>query len=523
MTGEMPLLILKDFALNAQGRTVVGNFTLSLQPGETLVLLGEPGSGKDAVLQALAGYSVRGEELTGSVAVRGAAVQPVAKLKQENLRTAYLAGPFAGVLSPHAGALSQLSRVIARKLSAPVATGRAEFAASLARLKGAPPLESFARRAGALDPEMLAWGLFAAAFAQAPELLIADDPLSGLGPTQARAFIDILRGEQERGDFALVYATQNTEAALWLGSKLCVLRQGRVVEEGPVARLAGEQAHAYTRTLFKAAPGLALGRNMPRPDRRTEPVLQVHGLELSTAPKPARGPAETVTFELRRGAALALVGERDSGRHALMRAALGLERIAAGRVILDAVDIGILTETMLMRLRRRLAFISGADDVLDPRMSLHDTVSEPLRAHLSLPRAVVAEYRDAALKRVGLASLPGRRTVDGLSPFDRRRLQVARAIVGGPLLAVVDEPLRGLDAFAQSVMRDLLREFREQEGPAFLVITADFTVAQALAEDAFVLQGGRIIERGPVGDILRSPKEAHTRQLIDAVRAKPFA
>ncbi len=75
MTGEMPLLILKDFALNAQGRTVVGNFTLSLQPGETLVLLGEPGSGKDAVLQALAGYSVRGEELTGSVTVRGAAVQ----------------------------------------------------------------------------------------------------------------------------------------------------------------------------------------------------------------------------------------------------------------------------------------------------------------------------------------------------------------------------------------------------------------------------------------------------------------
>jgi peptide/nickel transport system ATP-binding protein len=147
---------------------------------------------------------------------------------------------------------------------------------------------------------------------------------------------------------------------------------------------------------------------------------------------------------------------------------------------------------------------------------LWDTVSEPLRAHLKLPRDLVATYRDAALKRVGLASVPGDRAVAVLSAFDKRRLQVARAIVSAPLLAVIDEPLRGLDAFAQSVMRDLLKNFRSQEGPAFLVVTSDFAVAQALCEDALVVARGKVIERGAISDLVKAPKEPQTKALIDA-------
>jgi ABC-type microcin C transport system duplicated ATPase subunit YejF len=103
-----------------------------------------------------------------------------------------------------------------------------------------------------------------------------------------------------------------------------------------------------------------------------------------------------------------------------------------------------------------------------------------------------------------------------LSAFDKRRLQVARAIVSAPVLAVIDEPLRGLDAFAQAVMRDLLKNFRTQEGPAFLVITSDIMVAQSLAEDAMIMKDGRVIERGSLADILRAPKAAYTLSLIEA-------
>jgi peptide/nickel transport system ATP-binding protein len=260
------------------------------------------------------------------------------------------------------------------------------------------------------------------------------------------------------------------------------------------------------------------------PDRsaaRGEPLLRVQGVQLVTRGKPSA--RDKLNFELRRGASLALIGEIGSGRRALARALLGLDRVAGGRIVFDQVDIGVLNAAMMARLRRRVAFITGDDDALDPRMTIFDTVSEPLRAHLAMPRDLMAHNRDAALKRVGLAALPGSRTVASLSLFDRRRLQIARAIVSQPLLAVIDEPLRGLDAFAQSVVRDLLRNFRSNEGPALLVVTSDFGLARAFCEDGFVFNEGRVVERGPILTLLRAPQDPHTRKLLEAVAVLPAA
>jgi ABC-type microcin C transport system duplicated ATPase subunit YejF len=185
--------------------------------------------------------------------------------------------------------------------------------------------------------------------------------------------------------------------------------------------------------------------------------------------------------------------------------------------VFDSVDLSVLSRSMTARLRRRIAYISGSDDALDPRMTIKDTVDEPLQTHLGIAADIIAVYRDAALKRVGLDSYDPGRTVAGLNAFDRRRLQVARATVSAPLLAVIDEPLRGLDAFAQVVMREVLADFRRHQEAAFLVVTSDFTVAQALAEDVFVFKDGKIVERGPVAKLLKSPQEQATRELIDAV------
>jgi peptide/nickel transport system ATP-binding protein len=123
---------------------------------------------------------------------------------------------------------------------------------------------------------------------------------------------------------------------------------------------------------------------------------------------------------------------------------------------------------------------------------------------------------------VGLASVDGRRVIATLSPFDRRRLQIARAIVAAPLLVVVDEPLRGLDAIARATIRDLLAEFRIEQQAAFLVVTGDFAVARALADDVMIFDRGRVVERGPMREVLRVPKEAVTRTLIEAAEFGPL-
>jgi peptide/nickel transport system ATP-binding protein len=504
-----PVLALKDFTIRREGaaRPELDRFALAIERSETVIMLGEADAGKDALMRALAGAPLDDETISGNVQFGIGTAESADRLPTMPLRLAYLPGPATRPLSPQASAASQLARVIARKTSIPRASALAELDLVLQRLKGAPPLAALDKSPAGLDPDLIAWGLLATAFAATPELLLVDHLLVGLPPTSARALARALRAEQERQRFAILYNALSTEVVHWLGGRLIVIRHGRIVEEGPAARLTTAQSHAYTQTLLKPITPPAGAQNAPR-NGRGQAVVQVLGVALKSG--------EKLTFELNRGGSLALIGELGSGRHALARQIIGLEKIRAGRIVFDAVDIGVLSSTMLSRLRRRVALIAGADDVLDPRMTVSDTVSEPLRASLDLPRRLMAGYRDAALKRVGLSSLGGDLPVSRLSAFDKRRLQVARAIASAPVLALIDEPFRGLDAFAQSVMRDLLRNFRAEEGPAFLVITSDVTVAQSLVESAMIFQGGHVVERGSLVEIVSAPKGAYTRTLIQA-------
>ncbi|MEI9996485.1 MAG: ATP-binding cassette domain-containing protein [Rhizomicrobium sp.] len=496
------------------GAVELDKLSFRLDAGETLVVLGDDNSGKDALLRVLGGYAPRGDELSGTVRFAEGAPLPASARTRPGLRVVYLAGAEAAPLNPHASVVSQLTRVVARRHGSPRASAREELRLALERFPGAPAFAELNKMPGEMGVMALSWALLAAAMAQAPDLLIADHAFAELTPRAIRTIVDALVAEQARLGFALLYAARGLRTAARLNSRVLVLRRGKVVEEGPFAKLAGGQSHAYTRTLFKA-----LRTPVEAPPSRSvrgEPLLQVQALDLLGAKEPRARGRDGISFELRRGAALALIGEEGSGRRALVRALLGLDPVAGGRVVLDQVDMSILSAAMTSRLRRRIAFITGADDALDPRMTLWDTVDEPLRAHLRLPREMVAGHRETALKRVGLASHDGRRAVATLSPFDKRRLQVARAIVGAPFLAVIDEPLRGLDAFAQSILIELLESLRRQEGPAFLVITADMSVAQALADDGMVFKDRRVVERGPLRDILKNPKDAETRALIEA-------
>ncbi|HEY0282541.1 MAG TPA: ATP-binding cassette domain-containing protein [Rhizomicrobium sp.] len=487
-------------------------FSLVLEAGESAIVLGEDGSGKEALIRVLGGFAERTDQISGTLRFGNAEARPAAKRARAPIRIAYLPNPLAQPFAAHAGVLAQLTRVVARKLGSPLTSAREELRLALERLDGAPLLALLNEKPQVLDPVSTAWGLLACACAQTPDLVLADHAFADLGPTATQALLSALATARKRLGFALLYATGSLQPAARLGGRVVVIRHGRMVEEGDVTRLASGHAHAYTNTLFKALPRLSLDGQKSRNAARGQPLLQVHGLDLG-----ALGGREAITFELRRGASLALVGEEGSGRRALVRAVLGLDRAPAGRVVFDAVDLNILSQTMTARLRRRVAFITGADDVLDPRMSLWDAVDEPLRAHLKLTGELVAGYRETALKRVGLASHDGSRTVATLGAFDKRRLQVARAIVSAPLLAVVDEPLRGLDAFAQTIMREVLTDFRTQQDPAFLVITSDFTVAQALADEVMVFKDGKIVERGPIAAVLNAPKDPCTKSLIEAV------
>jgi peptide/nickel transport system ATP-binding protein len=509
------LLEIKDLAIVRPGNVQpeLERFSLTLNAGETVVLLGETDSGKDAVLRFLNGE--RSDGASGTIRFGEGEAKPAARKPRAPFRIAWLPSVASRPFSSVASVASQLTRIVARKLDCPRGAARAELRSALAHLPGAPSFELLDCPPVQLDDVSLSWGLLACACAAAPDLLLCDHPFLDISPAAAQALTASLRAQQARLGFAILYAARGPQTVARIGGRTIVLRHGRIVEENDAAHLMSGQTHAYTQALFKALPQRATEK-AARPAARGEPLLQVHGLVLRPDPKrKTQRTRDQLSFELRRGASLALVGENGSGRRALMRAVLGLER-KPGRILFDAVDLNLLSETMTLRLRRRVAFVTGADDALDPRMTLWDTVDEPLRAHLTLSRDLTAGYREAALKRVGLASYDGRRPVSTLSLFDKRRLLVARAIVGAPLLVVVDEPLRGLDAVAQTTMRDLLMDFRIEQQSAFFVITSDFAVAQALADEAMVFEGGRVVERGAIRAMLENPREPATKALIAA-------
>jgi peptide/nickel transport system ATP-binding protein len=518
------LVEIRDLALTRPGadRPGLERFSLSLQRAEIVTLLGEADSGKDLLLRYLDG-SERCDGALGSVRFGEGEVLPAGRRTGLPFRAAYLPPARPLPLSPRASAASQLSRIVARKLECPRGAAREDLRAALARIEGAPPFDQFRRPAESLSDAALSFGLLAAALAIAPELVLCDHFFDGLSPASAAALCSALRAERARLGFAILYAASGPQAVARLGGRAIVLRQGRIVEEGDAEHLMSGQTHAYTRSLFGALPQ-PLSPAPQRPTPRGEPLLQVYGLLLQSGGRKApKAPSRhALNFELRRGASLALLGEEGSGRGARMRAVLGLER-RPGRIVFDAVDIGLLSETMMLRLRRRVAIVTGADDALDPRMSLFDTVDEPLRAHLRLSEDLAAGYRETALKRVGLHAYDGRAPVSSLSPFDRRRLQIARAIVAAPLLVVVDEPLRGLDAIAQTTIRDLLAEFRVEQQAAFLVITSDFAIAQVLADEAMVFSEGKLAERGQIRSLLSAPKTEATRALIAAAARRPLS
>lgn len=511
------LVDIAELSVVHSGVTALDRMTLRLDPGETAIVLGAAGSGKEALVRVLGGFPDKADTISGTIGFRASEPRAAAKRIKPTIRIAYLPSPLTQPLAPNASVLKQLVRIVARKLGTPFGSAREELREALERFPTAVTPELLDTKPARLDPVTMAIGLIAAVSAQTPDLVLADAPLADLGPSAMKMLLDLIAAEQKRLNYGLIYATGGLQAAARIGGRVIVLRDGRVVEEGDAGRLMSGHAHAYTQTLFKALPQLNFDPPKPRGAPRGQPLLQVHGLS-SNAKATMR---DGLTFELRRGASLALVGEAGSGRHALLRALLGFEKAPAGRVLFDAVDLYRLSEAMAARIRRRIAFIHGEDNTLDPRMTIFDTVDEPLRAHLNLSRDLIAGYRDAALKRVGLASHDGKRQVADLSMFDKRRLQVARAFVGAPLLVVVDEPLKGLDAFAQTIMREVLIDFRATQGPAFLVLTADMSVAQALSEDAMILADKKVVERGSIAHILRDPKHEATKALIEAVLLTP--
>jgi len=225
-----------------------------------------------------------------------------------------------------------------------------------------------------------------------------------------------------------------------------------------------------------------------------------------------------VSFAIDRGHTLALVGESGSGKTTVAETVMQLTRATAGTVTFDGRDLAALSGRERRELRRRVQIVfQDPYSSLDPRMTVHDLVAEPLRAHGRLGGHELERRILELLEMAGLGTQHLWRRPHEFSGGQCQRIAIARALALEPELVVLDEPTSALDVSVQARILVLLQELKERLGLAYLFIAHDLAVVESMADEAAVMYLGQIVERGPATQVLRRPRHPYTAALLASV------
>ncbi|MDF2443080.1 MAG: peptide/nickel transport system ATP-binding protein [Subtercola sp.] len=247
-------------------------------------------------------------------------------------------------------------------------------------------------------------------------------------------------------------------------------------------------------------------------------LLEVSGLEVTFRSGFGSRAAITravdgVGFSIARGETVGLVGESGCGKSTLVRTLFGLNPIAAGTITLDGEDIGSPRRTDRRRLSRRMQLVfQDPYSSVDPRLTVHEIVAEPLRIARQYEPATVTDILD----RVGLTSAQGARRPSTLSGGQRQRVAIARSLVLEPDLLVLDEPVSALDVSVQAQVLNLLVELQQTLGLSYLFVSHDLSVVRHISDRVIVMQNGTFVETGSVMDIFENAQHPYTRMLLES-------
>jgi microcin C transport system ATP-binding protein len=363
--------------------------------------------------------------------------------------------------------------------------------------------------------------VIAMALANDPALLIADEPTTALDVTIQARILELLAGLKTARGLALLLISHDLQVVRRYADRVCVMKDGAVVEAGRVADVFSAPRHPYTRMLLGAVPKGAPARiaNNARTLLEAQDV-HVHfpirrGLLRRTVGhvKAVNG----VSFTLHEGETLGLVGESGSGKSTLGFALLRLQH-CEGRIVFAGQDLSQVGKRDLRRLRSSMQVVfQDPFGSLSPRMSVGDIIAEGLTVHEpGLTRAERSARVAAELVEVGLPVDAMNRYPHEFSGGQRQRVAIARAMVLKPRFVVLDEPTSALDMSVQAQIVDLLRSLQNRHGLGYLFISHDLKVVRALAHRLIVLRHGVVVEEGAAAQIFAAPQHPYTRDLMAA-------
>ena len=532
MTQPAPLVDIENltitFGPRPMVRPVVHNVGFRLAAGATLALVGESGSGKSLSALALLGLLPPGATCTGRIRLAG---QDVIGATPETLRR--LRGGVAGmVFQEPMNSLNPLARIGQQiteamhlhprpggPLSAAAARARAiELLAEVGFPDGHTRLDAF--------PHQLSGGqrqrvMIAIALANDPALLIADEPTTALDVTIQAQILKLLAAEKAARGLALLLISHDLAIVRRYADDVVVMKDGEMVEAGPVARVFDSPQHPYTRMLLAAEP-----RGAPAAVPPAAPML-MQGTQVRVHFPIRRGilrrtvghvkAVDGVSVAVHEGETVGLVGESGSGKSTMGYALLRLQA-AEGRIAFAGTDLATIDRPTLRRLRADMQIVfQDPFGSLSPRLSVGDIIAEGLAVHEPALDAAARESRvAAALVEVGLPADCVERYPHEFSGGQRQRIAIARAMVLKPRFVVLDEPTSALDMSVQGQIVELLRGLQQQHGLGYLFISHDLKVVRAMAHRVIVLRHGRVVEEGPAEQIFAHPQQDYTRALMAA-------
>jgi len=391
--------------------------------------------------------------------------------------------------------------------------------------------------------------MIAIALAAEPLLLIADEPTTALDVTVQAQVLDLLADIQREMGMAVLLITHDLAVVKNVAHHVALMRGGEIVESADAEEFFRAPKHPYARQLFEAIPtfekrGVPLtepGREIlarrgaaPRAARDGGVVLDVQDLKVHYPVR--KGPlrrivswvkaADGVTFTLKAGETLALLGESGCGKTTTGKALLRLIDGArvSGRAMLLGQDVLAADRRKLQRLRQDIQIVfQDPYASLDPRMRVGDILDEGLASlRRGMSKEARAERAARLVERVGLPANTLSRYPHEFSGGQRQRIAIARALAVEPKVLICDEPTSALDVSVQAQILDLLRELQDELGIAYLFITHNFGVVEYLADRIAVMEGGRIIELGQADAVLHAPRQDMTRRLLAAVPRLQF-
>jgi peptide/nickel transport system ATP-binding protein len=568
MADALPLLDVRDLTVEFQTRRgivkAVEHVNITVAKGETLAIVGESGSGKSVTSFAVMRILDRaGRIAEGSVMFEGLDVGHASENEVRELRGREMSMIFQNpraALNPIRKVGKQIEDVLRQHAQADSDVLTDKAIEVLDQVRIARPRERYHAYPFELSGGMCQRVVIALALACRPQLLIADEPTTGLDVTTQKAVMDlVVELTRERG-MSTILITHDLGLAAAYCDRVVVMQKGHIVETALSAQIFKAPAHPYTRKLMRATPrpGVTLRDLLPEGEPivvhtpaapketnghgTAKPLLEVtklikeyprKGLTKAFAmfkKKPAPEPetfkaVDGISFSIGYGESVGLVGESGCGKSTTSMMVMRLIDPSEGTIMFAGEDIGAIPAkkfaTLPLRKRIQMVFQDPTDS-LNPRFTAVRAIADPIM------RLGDVKGRDALRARceelatqVGLPLQFLDRFPHQLSGGQKARVGIARAIALNPELVILDEPTAALDVSVQAVVLNLLQDLKDSLGMSYLFVSHDLNVVRLLCDSVIVMRTGKIVEEGTAAQVLETPQAEYTRELLTAIPHPP--